>query len=841
MRLAPLRAIDVPVSIAMSKRIGVDVSLVALMILVLACLWPSFLPAKEPSRREVAHVEDFEERDPFIFWTSDGSFVVNGKGLTEERRHGGKRSFYIDVTLKGATYAFWMIPVRFPVAGSLTFRGHLYVESAQGATVALGTHYSFPPFASGPKILDCVSSPTPDWLAQESDVVREGKPRRDAVVKEYAGEKNGDAVGAWLDRIGLFIQAPKGGRIRVFVDDIELRGTVPDPDDYRRIAEAGFKRLVREKQSAFNARKREILSYVPGDEDPDDREFASRNIDRVKAIGSASLSRGYVKQSDLEAFEEILNDISWAKTFKKAISPVRKYTVATFPWVPITPLMVLPHRYPIPARLGGVLTIRGCRGEFEPASFVLRAGRGMRDIRVETGEMALEDGTLFPSGNIDIQIVKAWYKDGRTFKERGNRVLIPELLLHDDGFVIAKGSERVNWLKVESEGVARYANLEERIPTGARISDSKRLLPFTLGKGENRQIWVTAFIPLETAPGKYHGKIRIRESGHEIASIELAVEVLPFELAEPGIEYAMYYRGKLSLAVAAGTVNSEWKTAEQYARELANLKNHGIRFPTFYQVPDERLVDEALSIRNGLGFPRDRLYILGTTTSDSIRASGLVSLISRVKWWKEAAKRNGYEEIFIYGIDEASGERLRSQRKAWELVHAEGGKLFVACSPGAEKVVGDLLDIAVVAGKTSHGVIEAWHSAGKRVFSYANPHVGEGNPDIYRRNYGFLLWVNGYDGAMPYVYHHASGHIWNDFDGESRDLVFAYPTVDGVVDTIQWEGFREGIDDVRYLTTYIRRNTKPLGEIREWIRSMVEAGSSMDKIRNRIIQRILSE
>jgi len=34
-----------------------------------------------------------------------------------------------------------------------------------------------------------------------------------------------------------------------------------------------------------------------------------------------------------------------------------------------------------------------------------------------------------------------------------------------------------------------------------------------------------------------------------------------------------------------------------------------------------------------------------------------------------------------------------------------------------------------------------------------------------------------------------------------RDLNLAYPTIDGVIDTIVWEGYREGIDDVRYVTT----------------------------------------
>ena len=31
-------------------------------------------------------------------------------------------------------------------------------------------------------------------------------------------------------------------------------------------------------------------------------------------------------------------------------------------------------------------------------------------------------------------------------------------------------------------------------------------------------------------------------------------------------------------------------------------------------------------------------------------------------------------------------------------------------------------------------------------------------------------------------------------------MVFAYGCGDGVIDTLQWEGFREGIDDIRYAT-----------------------------------------
>ncbi len=60
------------------------------------------------------------------------------------------------------------------------------------------------------------------------------------------------------------------------------------------------------------------------------------------------------------------------------------------------------------------------------------------------------------------------------------------------------------------------------------------------------------------------------------------------------------------------------------------------------------------------------------------------------------------------------------------------------------------------------------------------------------------LAVSGYDGAMDYIYYEG----WNDFNiGRLRQHNFVYPTADGVIDTIQWEGYREGIDDLRYWAT----------------------------------------
>ena len=108
----------------------------------------------------------------------------------------------------------------------------------------------------------------------------------------------------------------------------------------------------------------------------------------------------------------------------------------------------------------------------------------------------------------------------------------------------------------------------------------------------------------------------------------------------------------------------------------------------------------------------------------------------------------------------------------------------------------------IFAGKPNEKEIKQAHKYGNKILSYNNPQSGPENPFVFRKNYGIVLWQNDYDGAMPYAYQHSFGSAWNDMDHEKmRDHMFAYPTTNGVIDTIAWEGFREGVDDIRYINT----------------------------------------
>jgi hypothetical protein len=113
-----------------------------------------------------------------------------------------------------------------------------------------------------------------------------------------------------------------------------------------------------------------------------------------------------------------------------------------------------------------------------------------------------------------------------------------------------------------------------------------------------------------------------------------------------------------------------------------------------------------------------------------------------------------------------------------------------------------LLDILVHAYQPDASEAAKWHSMGHAIFNYADPQSAAENPFLWRLNYGLLLWANDYDGAMPYAYQDCAGSCWNHIDPPVyRDHCLTYPTADGVIDTLAWEGFREAINDVRYIAT----------------------------------------
>ena len=511
---------------------------------------------------------------------------------------------------------------------------------------------------------------------------------------------------------------------------------------------------------------------------------------------------------------------------------------------PISGVPILPSTYPLPGEKTLTIQMTACRGEFEPASFVVRPIKNVTRLKLTPTNLQSDTGVI-PAENVDIKVVKAWYQGGSAWVNVNpdpKRVLVPELLLNDDELIQIKENSRDNFLKLNFSTGPEYVLISDATSQAKPVlhsvdefpvKDAATLLPVDIGGNTNRQFWITVKVPQDASAGQYSGHIRVSQDDVEIGKLDVAVKVLPFELDEPRQIYSIYYRGQLQPDRV--TISSEYKSVEQMTAELRDMLAHGISNPTVYQYLGHSrsavdLIKGALQLRKDVGFTVDKLYFLGMNTGISSTARERMELSQRVRQVMGLARPFGINDVYIYGIDEAKGEKLFAQRTAWEAVHEAGAKVYVAGRTGNFDKVGDILDLLVAAYQPNRDEADKYHSIGHQVFNYANPQVGVENPEVYRRNYGLLLWQNDYDGAMDYAYQHSFGSIWNDFDGKYRDTVFAYPTTNGVIDTIAWEGFREGVDDVRYVTTLQRH-----------IKSATHSGTSEQRAKAKDAQAFLDQ
>ncbi len=300
--------------------------------------------------------------------------------------------------------------------------------------------------------------------------------------------------------------------------------------------------------------------------------------------------------------------------------------------------------------------------------------------------------------------------------------LVPELLLKDDSLVLVNMAAQWQFLKVTVNGKTQY--LDIRTPSGpfpadATVADAATLQPFNVVANSFKQVWITVHVPPGTAAGTYTGKITVAPAGKPPQTLAVSVTVLPFTLASSLLGESIYYTGMLTGTPGVDYIN---KSPAQLTAELADLRDHGILNPTTYQ-PIATL-GSVLEIMKSVGLPTNHLYWLGDSTGNPSSPTGLNSLKTRVANFVSVATAHGFEDPYIYGIDEATGSVLLSERPAWQAVHEAGAKVFVAGYAGTFSSVGDLLDLFNSSGAFSAAEATQWHSAGHQIFSYGDPCSG---------------------------------------------------------------------------------------------------------------------
>ena len=479
---------------------------------------------------------------------------------------------------------------------------------------------------------------------------------------------------------------------------------------------------------------------------------------------------------------------------------------------PISDRLILPYRRPLAGETSTEMSVRACCGEYEPATFAVRSSVPLTNVFVKVGD--LRGDAVIPADSVDVKWIKCWYQ---THDFKASAALVSELLLNNDALV-----------SVGSPGELPPMKTEE-------LADSDNLQPLNLAAGFTKQVWLTVHVPEDAQPGPYAGKITITADGQPTRTLGLQVHVLPFTLEHPMLDYGLCITSELRKGNLYGRMYT--RTPEQLRSLMANLRAHGITHPFVAQpisiipaaghgtgVPwqevkyDSTCLRKYLATMDELGFPKDKLFWGNSYMMRYINYAKheKVGDPKVKKWPPEAfmptlnivtglAEDFGYGEVYFAGMDEVSKTQLQFQRTLFEMM----GKANTPVPAKAHSHAGkpsDVYDATHMSIFPAANDIAAYQATGRRVYIYANPGAGREQPYTYRRNVGLLLYKSGVNGTGWWADYSYIGGVFDD--------CFVYHTNTGQIDTLQWEGWREGCDDVRYLTTLHRAVEAARGERR---------------------------
>lgn len=531
-------------------------------------------------------------------------------------------------------------------------------------------------------------------------------------------------------------------------------------------------------------------------------------------------------------------------------------------------------RLPANPRLLKKLSIRVSCDEYEPLSFLIDSARTYKNVIIKWSDF-IGPGVI-PATELDAHIVKVWWvahekarMGSSKYKNNPSRIwkplLIQELLVHDDKLIRVNRDKVLNEVRVRDRNSGRiwYVDVcskNSRLPSNIEIFDSKRIRPFDITSGVKKQIWLTIHVPQACKPGKYRSQIVLKVNNLKLAAIPIEIEVLPFKLDLPVLHFGVYYKSHFVNTTNLSPGRFE-KSMKQYFLELKDMKNHGFLYPSCHINIQSRphLLDKILTIYEKVGLPTDRFIY---SRQKFVYKENPIDIAEKLKKWNVILKKhNPNGIIYCYGRDEATGSRITRQLANWDVIRNNGGKVWASIAVGQFQYTAGKLDVAVLHGGTQGAAslssgfdenhkreIKKYHDSGARVWSYAHPFAGQENAEIYRRNYGLALWKAGYDGVMNFIYQFTAPEVlFNDFmHGNYRDLSYTIPITDGLISTVGWEGMREAVDDVRYLSTLLnkmdalKKSGGNIHSLQLWITGLDPFNGDLDKIRQKIIDKILS-
>ncbi len=528
--------------------------------------------------------------------------------------------------------------------------------------------------------------------------------------------------------------------------------------------------------------------------------------------------------------------------------------ITTYVVPAITDNKILPTSSISANYISNMINVAGCDDEYISASFAVKAQQNITGLIVSPSNL-VSGNNVIAAGNIDISVVKCWYQgnylksvaDSPDYRSVIGKFLTPELLLKDDTLIKVTGEDWGQWNVSNPNGInyikltdGSYIDITNGQVANRSIMDTSTLQPVNISSGYNKQFWITLHVPANAIAGNYAGQINLQTSTGVIGTYTLNLTVYPFQLAKSYMTHGLYYKGFIN---GSGSISSEGKSTAQYSAEMLDMSKHGITNVVVSDPYSSSGLSSELNIMHSVGIGADgKFYCWGIDPNNYGGDTAFKNLLTS----------KGVTDIYLYGADEQSASQNSPIASSF---HSKGYKFMVASYTVSDmSSMASFCDLLVASsgqwGLDNTALANSYHNYGHKIVSYNNPQAVPEAPATFRNNYGLKLWQWNYDGAMDFAYQQSYGDIWNDFDSsESRDHAFAYPTTSGVVDTIQWEGYLQGINDVRYLTTLLntiqtaKNAGKNTSNAESWLATLKTSNldsQNLDSIRSQMANYIIS-
>ncbi len=556
-------------------------------------------------------------------------------------------------------------------------------------------------------------------------------------------------------------------------------------------------------------------------------------------------------------------------------SPLEYYIVPA-----LSDVKRLPDTFPWDGSPGGELRILAAGDEYEAASFVIFSFEDMEKMELKFSPLVDSNGTSFPAENLDLKVVKVWYQNGNGwysyFADPGME-LVSELLLNDENLIKVDTATKANYARVDSPTGGKYiwisppGLIDSRYdehgylkfqtfrPLGEPFADATTLQPVELKAGQFKQFWLTAHVPKNAVSGTYRGKIQLTKTGEKIAEISVALRILPFELPAPksfnNREFLVtLYSCPTIFQLMKGNGGDRTLAEKQLLTMMINMRQHNLLHPMMNYPRGEmlrrhiELMQEAgLQTRPIIG---NTIKFLGHGGAPLGNKELTIAKNEAEEWRKFYLDTVGHTDAYLGSGDEPPAIWVAKMRPAWKFFHENGLKIFTAGNEQMFVKGGYIYDMKPVAGYPEQAEkTKTWNTVGHAYTGfYAGQHIGSENPSFVRRQHGLLSYLSGFNMVCNYEF--AIGP-WNDWATDLyKPMTLAYPTHDGLIDTLAWEGFREAIDDIRYATKLKELAEKAVDsgkldnvyagrKVLQWFALLDGSSANLDTVRAEMINYII--